>query len=265
MNPSDAHEVIYNQALNKIIGLFCILDPNRKHICSYHIYRLVCVVISAAVTCLMFSGILGIFINVEESADTFQFIWYIFEVSIFLSSLLKMNVLVYKADSTWDLLDITRIHFLSISYCKINEKKLKECQSILIHFTNFAFRATILMLFVYTMNPLTTNSGMKTSGNSNQKLRNILNIPYPVNAETYNKYYFVFFIMESIILAFNFYSILIDMFFLSISFIIIHQYEILAHTFERIGTQVECDNGKFILVYSWYETYNQYFVDSFNT
>lgn len=246
MNPSDAHEVIYNQKLNKIIGLFYILDPSGKRIYSYHIYRLISVVISAMVTCFMFSGIFGIYINMEESVDTFQYIWYIFEVSIFLSALLKINVLVYKADSTWDLLDITRIHFLSSTYCKINEKRLKECQSILVQFTNFAFKATFMMSIVYMINPLATNLDMKTSENINQKLRNILNILYPVNVETYNKYYFVFFVMESIILAYNFYSLLIDMFLLSISFIITHQYEILAHTFERIGAQVECYDGKCI-------------------
>lgn len=246
-NRSDLREVVYNQTLYKMIGLFYVLDPNRKHINDYHIYRYICIVLSTTVTCFMFFGNLGILMNLEESANTStNMSTKIFEIIIFLSSILKMNVFVYKAKYTWDLLDVTRIHFLSSSKSsKINEERLKKCQQLLVRFTNAVFILEIIMCLVYMINPLVVNLDLKKIGNVDQKLRNILQMQYPVRVDTFNGHYYVFFVMESITLVFNAYSLFIDSFLLSIAFVITNQYKILTHTFERIGAQGEYDGGKF--------------------
>lgn len=187
----------------------------------------------------------------EYNVDMVEHMMCVFEIVVFLSATLKMYVFVYKAKYTWDLLDMTRIHFLSSSYCETNEKKLNKCKNVLIRFTNCLFGAIIVLNLMYTTRPLATYLGTQTSGNSNQKLPNVLNMQYPVKIETHNKYYYVFFIMEAIIAIFDAYSILIDTFLLSIALVVTYQYEILADTFERIGIQEEIDNGKLFLLYKY--------------
>lgn len=251
MNSSAVHEVMYNEALYKLIGLYHILDPNRKHINNCHIYRLVIVVITIAVTGFTFFGTVGFFIKTEYNVDMVEHMMCVFEVVVFFSAILKMYVFVYKAQNTWDLLDMTRIHFLSSSYCETNEKKLNKCKNVIIRFTNHVFGAIIILFMMYTMSPLATYLGTQTSGNSSPKLSNVLNMKYPVKIETYNKYYYVFFIMESIMAIFDAYSIFIDTFLLSIALIVTYQYEILAHTFECVGIKEECDDGKFFLLFKY--------------
>jgi len=73
--------------------------------------------------------------------------------------------------------------------------------------------------------------------NENQRLEGVLNRRYPLNVNTYNHYYVLFYALETIIGIQTIYTLLmIDILLLfSISWAIIVQYEILAVAFKNIG------------------------------
>lgn len=245
MNSLEMHDVAFNLILYKRTGLFYIFESNNKKIFKYHKYRSIGVFISVIIAIFIIFGLLGFFVKLETSINITELIMNIFVIIMQCSTFLKLNVFIYKAKDTWNLIEVTRIQFLSSIYCQKHREKLGKCKNVLIKVTNYVTGQLIVNLILYLINPLVADSKAIISGTSNRRLLNVLNMQFPVNTNTYNQYYYVFYAIEATITSFGAYSIIIDTFLLSLIVVIICQYEILAEAFEDVGTQNKNQNGKF--------------------
>lgn len=81
--------------------------------------------------------------------------------------------------------------------------------------------------------------------NDNRRLENVINRRYPITVNTYNQYYVLFYIIETIIAIKSLYLILmIDILLLSIGWAITVQYEVLAVAFKNLGHDVNFQKGE---------------------
>lgn len=247
MNPIENQQVAINLALYKWFRLYHIFDPNSMQICGYHFYRITGVLFTIVVQCCILFGLLGCFVEMEDTIDGFDLFVFIFFNLINFLSVLKICVFLYEANKTWDLLDLTYIHFLKSKHCEKHTKKLELVRDKSIKLTNFVFGSAAITFVIWMIYPLVTNSFLIKTGNPlNRRYQNIFNLRYPVSIHIYNQYYYVFFGIEVIVGIFQLYSsVLIDTFLVSLCWVLITQYEILKNAFENVGNEYELQKGKF--------------------
>jgi len=72
--------------------------------------------------------------------------------------------------------------------------------------------------------------------NSNVRYKNIMNLRYDVSKYTYNRYIVIFVLLETSIISFGVYFLVMtDLFLMSFCSVIITQQEVLIHAFKNIG------------------------------
>lgn len=232
-------QVAYNLKLFKLIGLYHVLNPETKRIFNYfNPYRLIFVLLYAYAQCVLFFGSLSFFVETEGKLDEFDTILllavYIYNWSV----LLMIYAILYKSKSIWTILNVTRIQFLESLHCRSNSGALKKCRDKLVHITNFIFSISIFTAIFWLVYPLVINSDMYKEKNENttiHRYQNIVNLRYPVSISFYNRYFYVFYNSENIILVCSTLNALIDVFFASLYYIFTFQYKILGHAFGNIG------------------------------
>lgn len=247
MSSFEIQEVAINLALYKWFRLYHIFDLNSAKLYGYHVHRTIGVLFTIVIQCCILFGLLGFLVEMEDTIDGFDLFVFIFFNLINFLSVLKICVFLYKANDTWDLLDSTRIHFMKSKHCEKHSKKLELVRDKSIYLTNFVFGSAAITLIIWMTYPLLTNWFLIKAGNpQNQRYQNIFNMRYPVTIHTYNQYYNVFYGIEICIGIFELYSsVLIDTFLVSLSWVMITQYEILKNAFENVGNEYKLGNGEF--------------------
>lgn len=217
-------EVAVNMELFKILGYYHILDSNfAKHthnIFNYRFYRLIIVVITAIMLCINCFGMLGYIIKVDDVVNEISSLQLIIAHITYFQSALKLSVFVYNADKFWDLLDVTRIHFLTSQPCYRHINILIAHRDKLIKITNFIFIMINITIFIWLVVPVFSN--MIRSDEDHRRYNNVFNLRFPVFTNVYNEYYFIFYIFEGLLGIYVAYVMLIfDVFSTSISYILI--------------------------------------------
>ncbi|CAH1710664.1 unnamed protein product [Aphis gossypii] len=237
MSSFEVSNVAINIKLYKLLRFYHLFDPNSTDIFGYHFYRFTGIFITVFIQLFVLFGLLGCFMEMEDTInDIEQFIFIFVNLSNFLS-VMKLCVFTYKAKNTWDLFDVTCIHFLkSEKCCKYRNEILEKVRNKSIKLTNFIFGFATMTFIIWTIYPLVVNLFLiKTDQNNLQRYQNIFNMRYPVTINTYNQYYFFFYTIEMIMGFFILYnSILIDTFLVSFCWVLIAQYEILSEAFGSI-------------------------------
>jgi len=248
MSSFEDSDVAINIKLYKLLCYYYLFDPNSPKIFGYHFYRFTAISITVFIQSFVSYGLLGCFMEMEDTVnDIEQFIFIFINLSNFLSVMI-ICVLTYKANDTWDLFDVTCIHFLkSEQCCKFKNKILEKVRNKSIKFTNFIFGFAFMTYTIWIMYPLVVNFFfITTDQNNHQRYQNVFNLRYPVTINTYNKYYLFFYTIELILGFFILYnSIFIDTFLVSFCWVLIAQYEILSEAFGSI----EYKDSKFALNY----------------
>jgi len=246
MSPFEVPDVAINIELYKFSRFYHVFDPNTTEIFGYHFYRFTGILLTVCIQVCVLFGLLGFLMEMEDTINYIERFIFIFVNSSNFLSVVKICVFVYKAKDTWDLFDVTRIHFLkSEQCCKFRNEILEKVRNKSIRLTNFIFGFATMTFIIWIIYPLVVNFFLiKTDQNNHQRYQNIFNMRYPVSINTYNQYFFIFYAIEVIIGSFILYnSILIDTFLVSFCWVLIAQYEILSKAFENI----ELKDGKFVL------------------
>lgn len=120
MNWSESDAV--DMALFKRLRLYQLLDPNSDKVFNINVYRLVCVMIVLVIEIVLAYGMTGIFFSSmtddNENIDDILKFHLDFFYLINAHCLLKVIILVYKADDIWPLLDTACVHFLNSRNCR---------------------------------------------------------------------------------------------------------------------------------------------------
>lgn len=234
----------------KILGFYQLIDPNGPKILGYHFYSTVLKIFLAIVQCISVFAVLGFFIGTGEiDSGHEKSNW--FEIIIILSnctlSSLKLYTLVSNADTIWKLFKITCIDYLQCveRNKSITSKLTKRCARSTI-ITSFIARSFLIVLFVWSMTPFVSNEEFSENSNATcYRYQNIINIKFPVTINNYNRFYFVFYLMElSVGFCIVYGSILIDAFLMSFCWIISAQYQSVTFAFQIFGHDMETSNGE---------------------
>ncbi|XP_025192483.1 uncharacterized protein LOC112592593 [Melanaphis sacchari] len=230
-------DVAFNVKLYKMLRIYDIFDPKSTKIFGYNYYRCTGIIITVLTQLYVLFGLTGYLIPMEDTINYIEQSMLIFVGSVNFLAAIKTCVIIYKANNTWDLFDVTRINFLkSKQCCKYRNKILEKVRNKSIRLTNFIFVFAIISWTIWMIYPLVMNFYlMTTDQNNHQYYQSILYLRYPVTTNNYNQYYFVFYTTEGI-LAFGiiYYSILIDTVLVSFCWVFIAQYEILSEAFGNI-------------------------------
>lgn len=257
MSSLESNEVAINLKLFKLFRFYHLFDPNSKKICNLNVYHLAWYIINCVIGCIIIYGFIGYFTEMEDVIDSIFYIQILFCYLLYSLSLLKIITFLYKANNIWDLLRVTRINFLTSTQCQTHIGILHKHRDKSIKITNFISGFGILTTLEWILFPLMLRLFPKNNAEySNRRFENIFNFRFPVTVDEYNNNYFVFYIMESFIAMFMLYVyVVIDLFFISVCYVIIAQYEIIKRAFESVNSEVssENNNGKSrirIIIYS---------------
>lgn len=235
------YDVAFNLELIKQIRFYHLLDPNSRKIFNVNVYQFILVLITFICECLLIYGLLGYFIEMEDTIDSIAVLLLIFVTIINILSVIKAITFMYKANDIWSLFNVARINFLSSVRCRDYSNIHYKYGDISIKTTYFLFVMAILGNLVWGAYPLVLYAmsigDVHTDSTTNRRrIENIINYPFPVTVSTFNNNFFCFYIIELIILTFNLviYAAF-DIFIVSFSFVLIAQYEIINRAFENIG------------------------------
>lgn len=224
-----------NLDLFKRCRYYQMFDPNVDKIYGWNLYRFAIVAIVLIIHLLITFGNLGLFLETDYSlsmVDVFLVAYGNIHVCL---SLWKISILLYNANTIWELFDVTRIDFFKSEHCIGNIKILDSHQKKTVRLTELYYFFGKMLIIEWIIFPLIVNT-FTSSENANQRILNIINFPFPVNIRTYNQYYVIFYVVETILAIYVMYCILIiDIIILSFGWVIIAQYEVLIRACNDVG------------------------------
>jgi len=229
------HTATINLKFLKQCGFYQIFDPNSKKIFGWNVYQLSFIVLIGISECLMCFGNCGFLFELEDTINNIDLFLVIFSNFMHYSNVLKLVILIFNRKKILDLFKVTDLMFLKSKHCRDNIQVLYKHRNRNLKLTNSYFYLGIIIIFQWFIFPIIINSFIAYK-NDNQRKENIINRQYPVDINTFNKYYFLFYIFEFIIAMKSIYLIMmIDILLLSIGWAIIVQYEVLAVAFKNVG------------------------------
>lgn len=242
------HEVAINLSLFKRYRFFHIFNPNGSKILSYDKYKFANVIFILVITGYNIFSATCFFTDTMDTVDYVELLLLVFIYTIIVISLLKISVLLFNADRIWDLFDLTRLDFLTSRRCRDSVEILHKYRDRSTMITDLYQNYSTGVFIIWMIVPLVLNTFVMTEPSADQRYHNIFNMQYPVTATVYNRYYYMFYLMEIAmgIFVLN-YSMIIDNFLISLCWAIIGQYEVITTAFGSIGNDRKLEtfeNGK---------------------
>jgi hypothetical protein len=243
------NELFIHFKLFKLFHIFHLFDPKCKKLWNFNVYHLAWYAVNCVIGCTITFGLMGYFTEME---DVFNIINHIQIISCNLTyylCLVKSITFFYKANDIWNLLNVTRIHFMTSTQCQKHFEILHKYRKKLIKITNYIIIFASILAIQWFLYPLLMMLLHKEHANqSNQRFENIINLQFPVTISYYNNNFVIFYIIElSITLVLLYMYLLSEVFFISLCFAFIAQYEVIKITYENVNSELNSknNNGKY--------------------
>lgn len=245
MDTFKEHEVAINLKLLKQCGFYQIMfNSSHTRIIGWNFYRFFFIIFIVITQCLIVFGNLGFFIKIDDTLSFVDYFLIIYANVHNLFLLFKMSLLINNAKQIWGIIEVAHLKFLKSTQCRKNLRVLDKHRNRVIKITNIYCIFCIIVIIQWIIFPLVIKI-FKSYDQGNQRIQNIINMPYPVSIHTFNQYFIIFYIFETCMSVYLMYGLLmVDLFLLSFGWIIIAQYNVLAITFKRIGHEVTSQMGK---------------------
>lgn len=236
MDVRNEHDSIINHLwLMKLTGLYQLLNPKSPKLFDFNIYKI-------AVVFQMFLFATTIIFSIKSMCyffnDLNEIVKYILIIFGCFLGLFECYFLIRYSKILWRCLDITSIKFIS---CSTNEKELlllakkKFNSGALICISLWAF-----FLSAYILSPLLSRNNYFNVMIEKKKYQfhyNVFNLVFPITDDFYNKFFSIFFTFE-IFVMFNYVHCMLnfDLLVFSMCVTIIHQYKIIANSYQAFRT-----------------------------
>jgi len=235
---------IINLNILKRCGFYQMFAPSHKKMFGLNVYQLYFIVLTVLTQFIISIGNLGLLFDLDDTINNVDLFLVIFATSFNYLTVWKVAVLVINKTKILELLDVTDLNFLKSKQCRNNIKILYKYRNEALQLTNLFHNFCVFVIVEWMIFPIMINSFLSYK-TDNQRLENVINRQYPVDVNTFNKYYFLFYVFESIIGIKTVYLVLlIDVLLLSIGWAIIFQYEVLAVSFKNIGHNENIKKGE---------------------
>jgi len=242
MEKVEDDEVAINLRLLKLCRFYHMFDPNSAKFLNQNVYRLLCIVFTAVIMCVLLLGHVGMFIIKDDTLSDVDFLKLIFTYIHYYLCVFKISVFLYKVNTVWDLFDMARLDFFKSKLCRKNINMLYDCRDWILKATNCFIFVILVLCIQWMLIPLVMNAFDDTVNHRNG---NIIIIRFPVSIQTYNQYYFIFYVIELLLVFFSGYTvIIIDILIMCFCWIIIILYQILTKSFADVGYTNKPQSGE---------------------
>ncbi|XP_060876259.1 odorant receptor 46a-like [Metopolophium dirhodum] len=238
MDSKQEKQYIFNMKLARIMGLYQILIPNSTSIFGYNIYHIVIVFLLSftfAISMLFPIGLLYL------RNDIIAIMYYMGCISNFLLSCFKMVNILYHSKDIWKCIDVTSFNY--ISYKHYDRNVFKNWQTRSIRVTYIYIVIALFAFFCWIFSPCIMNKSViairNIDGSYSKYRMNIFNLYLIASNETYNKNFYVFYVIEIIIsICYVYFTIVFDVLMLLVCFAISYQLETISNTIKSLGHEI---------------------------
>lgn len=246
-----------NGATNNIVALkrLGLFDPNAKKIFNCNVYQMSLILLSLFMECLIVYGLMGLFSGTENTMENSNLTDLLSLYQTNILCLVELFIFVYRADDIWQLYDVTSVNFLNSRLCCRQTKIFNKYRDVSVKIINFQSKFLLCALCMWVLYPQLSYYiafiGRAKHGNSadivpNKRFYNVFGIQYPVTIQTYNDYYYLFYLIESLIVIWmeNIFKTF-NTLFISFSYMLMAQYEMVAKAYETVGNeQINSDDHR---------------------
>lgn len=242
MDIENRKKTIFNIGLARLISLYQHLNPHSTKIRGYTVYHITNICIGFFMITVSMLGPFGLY---HLMNDVIAFIFYLGCIINLPFSCYKIFIIIYYAKDLWICCEIGSYNFLS--YQKYNKHILKTWRRKSTIISSALTTMAIMAIIIWTTTPYIFNKIIVTIKNidgSYSKYRmNIFNLYFIVSAETYNKYFNEFYVLETIMGVFYMYfTIVFDILMIFMCFAICSQLETISDGMKSLGHNRTMDN-----------------------
>jgi len=196
---------------------------------------MILVILTTSITVVGLTGfIYSTDVYINNDFEDMQLLFYIACITV---SNIKVVIIIYNSDEIRKLFDLSHESFLSNKYCKkkYQMKNFKK-QSVrtFVWYIFFFYSTALLWILLPNTKIIDETTNMIIRKN------NVLNLKYPITVKTYNTYYNIFYVIESILTIYcGFELIMFDVFLLSTLQLISTRYEMVSSAYQNIVLNVQ--------------------------
>lgn len=235
MNPLINDDYVFNIELSKFIGLYQILDPSTVKFYNYNVFHIIITFASVFILSISLLCPIGFYSLMN---DVIAFTFYLGVVEQFLISIYKALHIVYHSNDLWKI--ILNTSYTLFSYAFYNRNIFKYWQKRSLNITVLYITAVSFNLLIWMVIPFIFNNtliSVKNLDNSYSYYRlNLFNMYLPISAELYNKYFIVFYFIDSAALVlYLICSMIHDIFKIMTCYTLVCQLETVNDGFQSLG------------------------------
>lgn len=228
--------------LIKYIGLYHLLNPHITQIRGYNVYHIINVCFGLLIVAVSTLGPFGLYYLTNDVVA------FMLSFGMFINHLFcvcKVFTIIYYAKDLWICSEIGSFNCLSYQYYNKSILKTRRRQSTIISYGIIII--VILAFITWIPSPYIFNETMitikKIDGSLKKYRINLFNLYFIFAAETYNKYYIVFYIIENTIGSiFLYFTTVFDIFLVLMCFALFSQLETISDGIESLGRNHSEDN-----------------------
>lgn len=230
------HELAINWKLFKRCRYYHIMfESNPLAIMKWNGYQISFMIAIVTFVGLILFGNMGFFMNLDITFTNIEYIMIFYCFIHAYLMLYKLFVLIYFSKKFWYILNVSQIKFLKSIPCIKNRKILNTHRDETTKLTNIYCILSIYAIVQWMIFPFVVEI-FYPSNIETKRIQNVVNIPFPFTIFYYNKYYIIFYVIESVLSGFLMYGLfMIDLFLLSFGWVIVAQYRVIIHAFSDIG------------------------------
>lgn len=236
MDKHEEKQSIFNWRLAKFVGLFQILNPNAIKILGVNVYYILIWINVLQVIAVSLLFPFGLY---YLKNDITALVYYVGVITNILFGCYKIINMMNFSKDLWMCIDITSFNFMMYKHYDMNI--LKKWQKVSLRLTYLIFITVTIVFLVWSLCPfyITKNIVAKTKnidGSYSEYRLNIVNLYFMVSDNTYNEYFYIFYLIEVLIVAsFLYFTTLFDTFMIMLCLAISCQLETIFHAMASLG------------------------------
>ncbi|XP_029345906.1 uncharacterized protein LOC115034176 [Acyrthosiphon pisum] len=230
---------IFNLKLAKIFGFYQILDTETvtflgRHNVYYRIFVFL-IVYQCLLSAIVFLN--GLYYPVNNNNIIQAMFYFGFVVNVLYGNY-KMYIILNRSKVIWDCLSITKFDFTS--YGVQGRHTLNVWRNLSIKYTNIYVMFYLTISILTVASPMVFNNSFiiikNQDGLSSAYRLGLVNLYLFISDETYNSYFYVFHIVESLGLVINtLFIIIVDTIVNTLAFALAGQLQMISTAFESVG------------------------------
>ncbi|XP_050525060.1 uncharacterized protein LOC126896380 [Daktulosphaira vitifoliae] len=224
---------IFNMRLAKFLGYYYILNPKTDGSLKFYYFlvKLGIIYIVAISTCFIF----GLY---HWKNDINQFTLQLAILQNMLFAIYRFYIIMKDSEIIWDILKITNLEFLSIE--NYNKNILNIWRAISIKYTYLITILTFYVMIVWSLCGYVFNNSYVTAKNHDGSYSsyhlNVYNLYFFVSADTYNTYFPIFHLIETLYaFVYCLFALPADITLISVCLSVVGQLEVINDSFENVG------------------------------